>query len=532
MPGTFSTDLVTLNASDAVTGWTSLGDFSVPPSTDPSVKVQGTNALLGSGPAVGGNTSGFRCDFTARDVTAGEHFYPWVLMTSLSGAEIKANSGIGVSCGDSNGALTGTYPNDGPNNSKIFNVDGSDTNKYSGWQPYCFDPNGVADTVIGTTPTLTTISDVCILLRSTIAIADVTFNFTVDALRAGTGITVINGTALAPVEMIDVIAYDGAAANTFGVIITRGGIFEQNGKFNIGTAAQVAITVFKDQGKTLNFSDNPVAVGFHEIIVVGASGFISTGTFGDFTAGLASGGWTIQGIGGARWKATAGAFGALEFYACSLVRLEESALNNLSEIRNCNIIEGLKIITVGCLIEDTIFISGAATNAIEIASPTEMLAVKNCSFIGQTNAILITVAGTYSVDGNLFSNNTFDIENSSSGLVTINPINGANPVTCTNTGGGTCVINSGTTFAVTVKNEAANALINVGIRFEETNGADIDSGFTNASGKYSYSDTGINRTINIVARKRGYRSQKFPVTFIADFDIPITMVKDSTVNIL
>jgi hypothetical protein len=68
--------------------------------------------------------------------------------------------------------------------------------------------------------------------------------------------------------------------------------------------------------------------------------------------------------------------------------------------------------------------------------------------------LLITAAGTYVLDGCLFSGNTYDIENSSAGAVTISCINGANPTTYTNTGGGSTSIVNNKNLTVTCLDEA------------------------------------------------------------------------------
>jgi len=90
---------------------------------------------------------------------------------------------------------------------------------------------------------------------------------------------------------------------------------------------------------------------------------------------------------------------------------------------------------------------------------------------------------------------------------------------------------SSTTFQVTVKN-GTTALSGVSVRFEETNGDDITDGTTNASGVFSYADTLGNRTINAIVRKKGYKYQEFNITVTGDFDIPVSFIRDTSVNII
>ena len=69
-------------------------------------------------------------------------------------------------------------------------------------------------------------------------------------------------------------------------------------------------------------------------------------------------------------------------------------------------------------------------------------------FNTNNRAILITAPGTYIFSGHQFSGNTYDIENSSAGLVTINATNGCNVSTFINTGGGSTVINNQATLTL------------------------------------------------------------------------------------
>ena len=90
---------------------------------------------------------------------------------------------------------------------------------------------------------------------------------------------------------------------------------------------------------------------------------------------------------------------------------------------------------------------------------------------------------------------------------------------------------SSTTFQVTVKN-GSTALEGVAVRFEETVGSDITSGTTNSSGVFSYADTLGNRTINCIVRKKGYKYQEFNIVVTGDFDIPVSFIRDPSVNIV
>ena len=90
--------------------------------------------------------------------------------------------------------------------------------------------------------------------------------------------------------------------------------------------------------------------------------------------------------------------------------------------------------------------------------------IKNSSFLGNTNSaatasgVQHTATGTFTYDNLTFSGNSFDVHNSSAGLVTINATNGANPATSRNTGGGSVVINNTKTLTVTVVDANTNPI--------------------------------------------------------------------------
>jgi len=94
--------------------------------------------------------------------------------------------------------------------------------------------------------------------------------------------------------------------------------------------------------------------------------------------------------------------------------------------------------------------SSIDTAALIITSTTEFSGVTNCTFSSNNRAIRFTVSGSVTMDGNVFDGNTYDIENASTGgTLTIEAINGANPVTYINISGGTTVINNSKTLELT-----------------------------------------------------------------------------------
>jgi hypothetical protein len=163
-----------------------------------------------------------------------------------------------------------------------------------------------------------------------------------------------------------------------------------------------------------------------------------------------------------------------------------------NEIRSCTFSNFGTITTNGCVIDDTIFQNlktGApisATYALIIASTTELGRITNCKFVNCNRAIKITAIGTYTFDNLTFSGNSYDIENSSAGLVTINATNGANPATVINTGGGTTTILNTKTLTITVKDGSNNPIPGAQVWIQK-DPSDTDFGheakpFTSAAG--------------------------------------------------
>lgn len=461
-------------------------------------------------------------------------------------------------------------------------VGGSNINSYEGWVPYVVDIDGTADLVTGTA-SLTSVD--LIGLRNTATSVMKLLSGITDINWYGTGSTMVDGTGSAPITMADYQAFDNANSRAWGIVTLQEGIYFIGGKLNIGTTTQTAETVLKDKGITMVYHDFPVASGFYEIKVVGASGQKTTLQLGDFTpsSGLTSNGCTIKGAGNltgtsrldgvqgvahSRWTLTASdANQVTKLYGCTLTEMLSAALaynavsidvasctttistatltttgnfdtsgivvgmkvtgtgipadtyvsaiasttsltmnknatasgtitatfTHNNEIRGCSFSNFGTITTNGCVIDNCTFQdlkTGApisATWALIVNSTTEMNGrITNSKFINCNRAIKITAIGTYTFDKLTFSANSFDIENSSAGLVTINATNGANPVTVTNTGGGSTVINNAKTITVTVK-DSNNVAVQSAQVWIQKDPADTDFGheakpFTSAAG--------------------------------------------------
>ena len=457
MPGTVTTDLTTVDAADALTNWLTIGTWATTPLINADMPVQGTNCVIGR---VSANTAWELAAASAVNLTTGNHVFTWRKNVTWPGTDTKANGGITVCISsDATPTLTGTSPTNGPTNSKNWNVGGSDTDVVTGWTCYVFDPNGTADLVIGT-PNVATVNRIGGRAKLTATIGSGNFrpdNIMFDAIRYGTSLIMNGGTSGAPAGFADFYSADSNTTNAYGIITQQSGIYFLAGKLKFGTAAQSAITFFADTNRTLAFQKFPVNVSFYELALAGASGFITTVQFGSLAGSVASDGVTIQGADNTvLWTLTASdANSVFKAYASTFLQMKSAALNAAAVLNGCSIVQSGTVTPNGATITGCNFETLAtaapisAVNALVINSPSELAAVTGCQFINCNHAIKITAAGTYTMNANLFSGNTFDIENASTGLVTINAINGSTPSTFTNTNGGTTVINNSVTLTLT-----------------------------------------------------------------------------------
>lgn len=249
---------------------------------------------------------------------------------------------------------------------------------------------------------------------------------------------------------------------------------------------------------------------------VASLGDNTTTTFTDSTADTALGRAvpTIDLSVSSAWTLTAsGANTTTNLYACTISQMRRGSLNSNGAMRSCTVSNSGELTPNGAVIDSCTFSSVllqapvGGTWALIINSPSEMANVTNCKFINCNKAIKITAAGTYTFSGDTFSGNAFDVENASTGLVTINATNGANPSTHTETNGGTTVINN----AVTLKATVTDALTGVAVQNARVaiyksgsilDGQELLNALTDANGVAS---TTFNFSTNqaIVVRVRG-----------------------------
>jgi hypothetical protein len=460
VPGTITSDQVTIEDAEVVADYLVLGSFASAQALNDDIKVQGVNAINGR---VSASTAwSLAAAGGVNLTTGGRHVWQWLRLVTWPSADTKANGGLGISISsDVTPTLTGVSPSNGPTNSKTWYLGGSDTDTTTGWVCYCVDPTSTPDLTIGS-PNMATANRVGMRCKVTGTVSNKTLNIHHDVLRYGTGLTVRDGTAGAPVAFVDIETADKLNANAWGVVTQQNGIYFVAGKLYFGTVSQTAITYFKDTDKVVVFPFFPVNLTFYEFLLAGTASFVTTFQLGNYSGGLASGGCTIKGAGNpataahAVWTLSASATNTLiKLYGCAFSELRSAALRSDSEVRGCTFNNFASITPNGATMSGCTFqnvkttapISG--TNALIINAPSEITNITSCAFINCNRAIRITAAGTYNFNGLTFSGNAFDIENTSGGAVIINVSGGSNPTTHTSSGGGSVTINSSVGITLT-----------------------------------------------------------------------------------
>ena len=312
----------------------------------------------------------------------------------------------------------------GLTNSKQWHLAGSDTDTTAGWVRYVIDLNGTPDYSMGSDPTAS-LDRMGVRSRNNGTLTNKQMGFVVDASSYGTGILITVGTSGAPVTLADIFTYDSNSTRAWGVITQQNNIYTVSGKLRFGTSTQSAVTYFADTSQVIVFPNMPVAADFYEITLRGASGFTTTFKLGTYSGGLASGGCVIRGGGITSstshgiWTLTANRSNTVcLLYGSTFSEMRSATLASNSEVRFCTLTNSGATTSNGAVIDNYTFQdlkTGApisATNALVVASSTEMDNVTNSNFINAARAVKITATGTYAFDNLTFSGNSYDIENS------------------------------------------------------------------------------------------------------------------------
>lgn len=448
MPGTITTDLVLIESCDAATAWTVFtgnNGLYTAQAVNTTYPVQNTGCLQVSGaPTILPAQYGQRLSVSPLNLSGPDvHIFWWQNPIAAKKMSTRALGGLRIYLSSSS---TWTYP---ASSYSEWYVDGSDTNSQGGWQCYVINPN--APPPVGRSAGNLVTTSVKHIARVVSMTADLGGGVAMcyqDVLRYGTGLTVTQGTLMSPAKLKDIFAVDTNRLNCWGILTKVNNTYQGCGKFRFGTTNQTALTVFSDDSLTLLWADYPVSVTLNAFNLVGNANYSTRVTLGSFSGTAVTHGCTIGGSGNVGstthpvWSIFVGAYAYLELYGCRLSELYRVTLTDLCTIRGCSIRNFGDITPEGATLIDNTFTNLKTsapilgTAALRLSSPASLASVSRCSFSDCAVALRIATPGVYTLNNLAFAGNTYDIENASTGAVTLLVVGGSASLSVLNSGVG------------------------------------------------------------------------------------------------
>ena len=452
---TVTTDLTRITAAESTTNWAALGGGAAGLVQETDFFIQGYNCISKNITGVGtlkgmwyDNGSGI--DFTS-GANTGKHVFIWIFVGTPQLCDTLANGGVRVRLGT-----------DGSNYGDFY-VDGGDTNIVGGWKRYVIDPTKTPSASTGTLNTASIRYYGALLLTTGAAKGN---NLGIDAIDYGFGIKV-TGTSTAVWDEI-LLADMGTGYMRWGVVQQVGGTLMARGRLTFGDNVGTLSMDVSDVSRMVTWeyqtyyqggSVASMATALLKFLTVGNA----TGTT-KYTDGVIVGsGDTAKGRSGSLFRALGGTvtvdfsasnvtnvkFYGSTFYGCSGGLTFSSSAGTNHEFMGC-VIASCGIVTAGNVKIRTCTFS-ATTDASSDGSAllwNASINIMNCSFVANTHAtndphaIKHTATGTFTYDSLIFTGNDYDIDNNSTGLVTVQntattsgqPVSNAS--TYENTGGG------------------------------------------------------------------------------------------------
>ncbi len=262
----------------------------------------------------------------------------------------------------------------------------------------------------------------------TIRIIDNTW---LDVCRFGEGLTAYGTTF----DYADIEVIDQNSGNMYGVIQEIDGVYFVQGQIIIDDNG--GTTTFNSTDEVLAFRDVPVHTDLYKLTYTGSGNttvinglnLLSSGTNNntrpDFDASGTVGSFSISGssmnrVGTVKFKSGQSTIGT-KFNNSYLISPSTATFTSNTISNNTQ------------------------TRALEVVSGN---GISDCTFMDNVNATWYASAGSYDDDGNIYSGNTYDVENSSTGLVAISAINDSSVSTYINTSTGSTTITASVTLTI------------------------------------------------------------------------------------
>jgi len=405
----------------------SLGDFVKPTALNSYVyecTTAGTSAGVEPSPwntTPDGTTNDNTVVWTTRENTwTGRHFYAWLMCLTAGFLDTKTNGGMQLILVDASG------------NEGYWHVGGSDTYP-GGWRRFICSADSIPDANSGTDPSPNIIT-VGVGFKGVIKskLAQNTFwDYVQYDTSASRGVKITGGV---PDDWDAVLTQDEAAY--VGLIRKEAGVFFLQGTFQFGDAATDVNVA--DTNQVLVFEDIAASSDFHKITIVGNVAGTSNFKLGTKSGTAGISGCVIKSAGDPKFQidATDTNIDILGLYGCTLFDAGTISLpvySSTRELLNCNIEASAELLADTCTVTNCNFLN-ADDRGIRISSTSHN--ITNSNFISCPHAIHINAADTYTFSGLIFTNNTYDVENSTAGVVNINVSGAGAASSAENTGGG------------------------------------------------------------------------------------------------
>jgi len=424
MGGTVITDLdFFYGATGGVTDCDSITDWAPEPVLDNEIYVQGTGALSMK---VAKET--LTCMFTLaspQDIT-GKTLYIWAYTLLIRILATQANGGFGLRV------------EDGAGNWGEWYLAGSDT--WTGaWKAFAVHTDTAFSNQSATPPDRTAITKIGVTWTTT-ALPKVYPNCFWDALRIGTYLGIKGGSETDPADFDAMLAAEDLVANKWGILAREGGIIFCQGDLRFGSTVAGEATYFKDTSEVIVFRERILEVITYEVLIQGNATATTKVYFGEEVGGRGVAGCMFRSEGASKFDFTAtdpnitdlGVYGCY-FYDANTVSLP--AYSDTRKVLSTSFEGCAPVLIDTCTVKFCSFISADDAGA-EISSTD--FNMTDSDFINCPYGVRITITGTFTFDALMFTGNTVDIDNTSGGAITVNCVNGSNPVTYT---GDTTIVN-------------------------------------------------------------------------------------------
>lgn len=443
---TVTPDLTLISDCDAVGNWSD-GDV------DADWKIQGTGCLAAQ---VKATTSAlFAYTFGSPVDMTGKHIYVWMMVAGR--IDTKANGGLRI------------YVETDGSNYGYWYVVGNET--YSGgWICIVIDPASTPTTGLGIVD-VSSVAKIGVQFKTLSSVVGQAKNCFWDVCRYGTGLTITSGAADL-IDFDDIYAEDNNSSNKYGVVLKERGSYIIQGFLTFGGTGSENVD-FVDKNQIVLFPDNEFASNsFYGIKVQ-----CGTGTT-NFTLGEKSGdagieGCVLKAVGTKKFSfdVSDADIDKMQIYGSTFINagtitLPPNASNR--EVISCNFVGCGEVIADTCIVTYCKFVS-ADDRGVRITDLVNHNITK-CDFISCVRGVHCNVAGDVDFDELMFSGNTYDVEFSVSGTLNVSKLNGSNPSSKDESGGGTINYLLSVTLKVIVKDEAGSPIENaqVGI-FRQSN---------------------------------------------------------------